>query len=177
MPNTQRPTRRSPRLKGYDYSLKGAYFVTICTRNRLSLFGEIIAGEMQLNVCGEIVQAGWDDLPQHYGYIQLDAFVVMPNHIHGVVVLDGEMRPVGEGLRPSPTTATPLSKRHGLTEIVRALKAFSAQRINKLRDTPGAPVWQRSFHDHIIRDERELNMIRSYIWDNPTMWTGDQYFG
>jgi len=97
--------RRSIRLKNYDYSQAGAYFVTICTHGHIHLFGEVVDGEMRLNPFGEIVQAVWFDLPQHYGHVQLDAFVVMPNHVHGIIVLTADPV-VGAGLNPAPTYLT-----------------------------------------------------------------------
>ncbi len=130
---------------------------------------------VRLNAAGEIVRACWDNLPDHYPNIELDVFVVMPDHVHGIVFINDEIRVsnVGEGLRPSPTNTF---RKHGLTEIVRAFKSFSARRINQLRDSPGTQVWQRSFHDHIIRDERELNTLRTYILCNPALWAADQYY-
>ena len=98
-----RPARKSPRLKDYDYAQDGAYFVTICTQNRAHLFGTVVDQEMRLNVFGGIVQTCWDDLVNHYSHIELDVFVVMPNHVHGIVVILNES-PVSanrEGLRPS----------------------------------------------------------------------------
>jgi REP element-mobilizing transposase RayT len=167
--------RRSIRLKGYDYAYPGAYFVTICTHNREHLFGEIVDSQMQWNEHNCIVQACWDDLPYHYPHVELDAFVVMPNHIHGIIVL---VDVVGAGLRPAPTTApatTPTTgKRHDLPEIVRAFKSFSARRINGIRQTPGVPVWQRNYYEHIIRDENELNCIREYVMSNPVQWQYDR---
>ncbi len=165
--DTNRHHRRSIRLKGYDYSRAGAYFVTICTQNRAHLFGEVVEGEMRLNTFGEIVQAVWFDLPHHYGHVQLDAFVVMPNHVHGIIVLTAD--PIGAGFKPAPTGRYPLS------EVVRAFKTFSARRINHMRGTPGVPVWQRNYYEHIIRNDRELNAIRRYIFDNPQHWYADQY--
>jgi putative transposase len=173
--NPQRPARKSPRLRDYDYGQEGAYFVTICTHNREAIFGDVVNGEMQLSSCGAIIQKCWDDLPKHYVNIELDMFVVMPNHVHGIGVIVGEIGLVGEGLKPSPTAFA--NNKHGLTEIVRGFKTFSARRINKLRDTPGARVWQRSFHDHIIRSERELNTLRQYIEYNPARWEADRYYG
>lgn len=133
-----KPERRRKllRLKGYDYSRSGAYFVTICVKDRVCLFGEVVDGVMRLNAYGEIVQAVWDGLPNHYGHVMLDAFVVMPNHIHAIIVLDADI-PVGAGLKPAPT-AVATKKRHELPEIVRAFKTFSARQINELRDSPGA---------------------------------------
>jgi len=175
--NRQRPSRKSPRLKDYDYSQNGAYFVTICTKNRLPLFGNIRDGEMHTNVYGDIVWACWEDLVDHYNNIELDAFVVMPNHVHGIVLLYDMVvnsDDVGEGFKPSPTTNA--LKRHGLPEIVRGFKTFSARRINERRNSPGESVWQRSYHDRIIRHEAELNRLRDYVLTNPARWVEDSLY-
>jgi REP element-mobilizing transposase RayT len=160
--------RRSLRLKGYDYARPGAYFVTICAQDRTYLFGNVVDGQMRLNEFGRIVREAWDDLPNHYPNVEMDAFVIMPNHIHGIIVF------VGAGLKPAPTNPAP-TKNHGLPEIVRALKTFSARRINQLRGTPGVPVWQRNYYEHIIRTEQALHAIRCYIVDNPMRWHRDRY--
>jgi REP element-mobilizing transposase RayT len=165
--------RRSIRLQGFDYSQAGAYFVSICTQNRECLFGEIVDGKMVLNDAGRIVQAVWDDLPNHYLDVELDECVVMPNHVHGIVVI------VGAGLKPAPTTrpastTTGTIKRYGLPEIVRAWKTFSARRINETRKTPGIKIWQRNYYEHIIRNENKLNRIREYIQNNPMKWEFDR---
>ena len=157
--------RRPIRLQGYDYSRAGAYFVTVCTHDRLCLFGEIADRRMALNDAGRMVQQVWDDLPNHYSHVELDECVVMPNHVHGIVVI------VGAGLKPAPTKPT---KRHGLPEIVRALKAFSARRINEMRGMPGGKIWQRGYYEHIIRNDDELNRIREYIANNPMKWEMDR---
>jgi len=121
---------------------------------------------MRLNEAGNVVQVVWKELPHHYLGTEIDVFAVMPNHVHGIVVLHDD--PVGAGLKPAPT------KRHGLPEIVRALKTFSARRINEIRGTPGHPVWQRNYYEHIIRSEDELNLIREYIAENPLRWKTDR---
>jgi putative transposase len=144
--------RRSIRLKGYDYTLPGAYFVTIDAWQDEHLFGEVVDGDMQLNQFGRVVLHAWNDLPNHYPNVTLDAFCIMPNHIHGIIVL------------------VDARTRHGLPEIVRALKSFSARRINHLRGTPGIPVWQRNFYEHILRNDDELAKARSYIINNPLKW-------
>ena len=128
--------RRSIRLQGYDYTRQGAYFVTICTRNRACLLGDIVEGRMHLSEAGRLAQVAWEDLPHHYPHVQIDVWVIMPNHMHGIVILteaqatDDDMpvgaapkTDVGAGFKPAPT-------RHGLPEIVRACKTFSARRIN-----------------------------------------------
>jgi putative transposase len=169
-------------------------------QNRESLFGWVNNEQMALNEYGEIVAACWDDLPRHYANVELDAFVVMPNHIHGIIVLT-----VGAGLKPAPTldmanpvtgvglesnpihdvvnpitgaglkpTPTRPVKQYPLSEIVRAFKSFSARRINQQRGTPGRAVWQRDYYEHIIRNEIAYQRIRQYIATNPLEWTQDQ---
>lgn len=153
MPKIQ-PIRKSTRLPDYDYSQPGAYFITINTDGRENLFGRIVDGLMGLFDAGHIVEKTWNDLPNHYPDIRLEAFVIMPNHVHGIISL--------------------LDQKYSLSEIVRAFKSFSARRINLIRKTPGIPVWQRGFHDHIIRDEAELQRIADYIDTNPSNWQQDQ---
>lgn len=187
----ERPTRRLPRLRGYDYTQNGAYFVTISTANREILFGEIEDGVMRLNTAGEIVLACWNDLINHYPQAEYDAFVVMPNHIHALVILLDDNQeassqksedPIRNGQRPFPTEGASANvvsmkreggKKHGLSHIIGSLKSYSAKRINQQRETPGAPVWQSSFHDHIIRSEDNLNSHRNYILNNPARWQED----
>jgi len=169
--NTNMPHRQGLRLKGYDYSQAGAYFVTICAHGKACLFGDVIGSEVKVNELGRKVQAVWDDLPVHYPHVATDAFVVMPNHVHGVVVL----RDVGAGFKPARTAeyAHTALRRHGLSEIVRAFKTFSARRINEFRETSGAPVWQRNYYEHIIRDDADYNRIAEYVANNPKRWAED----
>jgi REP element-mobilizing transposase RayT len=156
--------RRSIRLRGYDYSRPGSYSVTICSQGMLDLFGEIVEGEMKRNPFGEIVWSCWNDLPRHYARVELDSFVIMPNHVHGIIVIRAPVVPlavplvVRAGLKPAPTK---------LSEIVRGFKTFSARRINATRGTPGTSVWQRNYYERIIRNDDELNKIREYINTNP----------
>ena len=170
-PTTHR--RRSLRLPRFDYTQQGAYFVTICTRNRACLLGDIVEGRMHLSEAGRLAQVAWEDLPHHYPHVQIDVWVIMPNHMHGIVILaeaqateDDMPVDVGAGLKPAPT-------RHGLPEILRAFKTFSARRINALHNTVGTPFWQRNYYEHIIRNEAALNRIRQYIADNPARWAED----
>ena len=174
--------RRSIRLQGYDYTRQGAYFVTICTRNRVCLLGDIVEGRIRLSEAGRLAQAVWEDLPHHYPHVQIDVWVIMPNHMHGIIILteaqatEDDMQSgadprtaVGAGFKPAPTAAT----RHGLSEIVRAFKTFSARRINALHNTVGTPFWQRNYYEHVIRNESALDRIRQYIVDNPARWRED----
>jgi len=172
--------RRSIRLRGYDYAQAGAYFVTVCVHEGRHLLGAFQDGELQLHEPGEIVTACWQDLVRHYPHVILDEFVVMPNHVHGIIVLSdvaagvGAPIGVGAGLRPAPTGVTNEFKRHGVPEIVRAFKSFSARRINALRGIDHHPVWQRNYYEHIIRDG-ELDRIREYVRTNPLRWACDRY--
>jgi REP element-mobilizing transposase RayT len=170
-----RRRKTSPRLKDYDYKQLGAYFVTTCTTQRLCLFGEILDGKMHLNPSGRIAEGAWTDLPNHYPHVHLDVFIIMPNHVHGIIfLLNDERRDRFRNLSlpddnhsatPNNEVSIPRQKRHGLSEIMRGFKTWSARRINQHRNAIGSPVWQRSFYDHIIR---------SYIRKNPLNWEHDQ---
>jgi putative transposase len=176
--------RRSIRLKNYDYSQAGAYFVTICIYSKECLLGDIVDRGIRLNNYGDIAMKCWDDLPGHYSHIGLDAFIVMPNHVHGVIIIDNGVRAGFKpalldnhvvnnrsGFKPAPTT-----KYYGLPEIVRAFKTFSSRQINRVRNTPGVPVWQRNYYEHIIRSETELDKIREYSICNPLNWRDDENY-
>ena len=166
------PKRRSIRLRGYDYSTPGAYFITACTHDRLLLFGRVVNDKMAANRLGAVVEDCWSKLPDHYENVALDAFILMPNHIHGVIIIGDGTADVGAGLQPAFPAAVG-SRRPGVPEIVRAFQTFSARRINEMRGSTGTPVWQRGFYDHVIRGERELDRVRTYIMDNPRRWSED----
>jgi putative transposase len=274
--NPEKHHRRSIRLKGFDYSSPGAYFITICTRHRECLFGEIANGEMTLNRFGKMVATHWANLAKHHPHVQLDEFTIVPNHVHGIIVLihiesvdplvgagfndptlaktdqwttkpalhhpsrshsssltqngnrasnsGGDRADFGDRVldgsekllaKPAPTVplqldagvddrmrnmgdrashigcdragfgdrvldgseqllAKPAPTVHGISEIIRGFKTFSARRINQIRQTPGLPVWQRNYYEHIIRDESAFENIRQYIRNNPKSWTQDQ---
>jgi len=130
--------RRSIRMKGYDYSEPVAYFITICTHNNQTLFGKILEGAMQLNDFGKIVQSTWEDLVNHVSGIELGPFMIMPNHIHGIIQIIDSDSSVRVG--PKPTTTPAPTQQTSLPEIVRQLKTFSSKPINQLRGTPGHHV-------------------------------------
>ena len=157
--------RKPNRLRDYDYSQDGYYFITICTRGRKEFFGDIREGKIDLNRFGETVNQCWYDLPRHYPNSSLDSFVIMPNHIHGIIVIDND-NVVGNGLKPFPT--------HGLSEIIRGFKTFSSRKINEKIEIDNKFQWQKSFYDHIIRGERSLDLIREYIQNNPLKWDLDR---
>ncbi|MCK6621639.1 MAG: hypothetical protein HUU32_05625 [Calditrichaceae bacterium] len=220
--------RKSIRLKGYDYSRAGAYFVTICVQNRECLFGEIRNGKMLLNDFGKIIDHHWQKIPTHFENAALDEYVIMPNHFHGVLWL------VGDGNTANPENAItgitvgakhsgqPIATEHddvagnagnvgakhsgqplsseqndvagnasplrrpnqhpdrpagtapgSLSAVIQNFTSITSRKINRIRKTPGKKLWQRNFHDHIIRNGRELFNIRQYIIDNPLKWEVD----
>jgi putative transposase len=147
--------RKSLRLPHYDYATPGAYFLTICVADRACLLGSVTDGKVVLSRGGRIVEETWRTLPSHYPHIELDEFVVMPNHMHGLLVIreDGS---------------------HPLPELVRAFKSFSAREINKAPTGSRRPLWQRGYHEHVVRGEKDLNAIRGYIQNNPLQWEMDE---
>jgi REP element-mobilizing transposase RayT len=159
------PQRCNIGLHSYDYTWHGAYFVTICTHDKQSLFGNIIDNRMSLNPCGEIADSSWKDIPRHYPEVKNDIFVIMPNHVHGIIIIQ-DLRRVGLG--PTPT------KRHPLSEIVRAFKSYSSRKINEYRHLPGTPVWRRGYYEHVIRSEEEFTRIGEYILFNIAKWEIDR---
>ncbi len=183
----QKHHRRSIRLRGYDYSQPGWYFVTIVTHKRQNIFGRVANGQMVLNDAGEIVKTEWLKTREIRGNIKLDAFVIMPNHIHGIIVIMDNFAGAYCNTPPLHYRHTPLQQhRHAVTPfqspsktigaIVRGFKSAATKQINQIRNTPGMPVWQRNYWDHIIRNERELNRIRNYIINNPKKWNDDRFF-
>ncbi len=172
--------RQSIRLKGYEYSRPGAYFVTICARNRECLFGNISDGQMVLNDVGRIIERVWEDLPSRLPSIELDALGVMPNHVHGIIAI------VGAGLAPpetrvrqtAPLQALPqkgaASSAPTLGDVVRAFKSISAIWVNGHLSRFGQPLWQRNYYEHIIRSDDKLYRIRQYSRDNPMSWLEDR---
>jgi|GEM_PF-488169 REP element-mobilizing transposase RayT len=183
--------RRSIRLKGYDYTRPGAYFVTMCTEKGKCLFGEISDEIMQLNKFGTMIHACWNNIPKHFAHIRLDACVVMPNHIHGILIItDANIDRRGEAFS-SPMKSCPglvtenASPLHPITQsphgtssgslgaIMQNFKSVSTRKINQLNKSSGAMLWQRNYYEHIVRNEYALNAIRRYITYNPLMWSHD----
>ncbi|GAB4457170.1 MAG: transposase [Anaerolineales bacterium] len=170
--------RRSIRLKEYDYTQNGAYFVTIVTHQREHLFGRVVNGVMRLNEWGEIARREWFKTAELRPYVALfeDEFVVMPNHTHGIIWNVGALR------RNARTGAGAADERPhvdagSLGAIVRAYKSAVTYAINAARETRGMVVWQRNYYEHIIRNEADLNRIRNYIINNPLKWADDNLYG
>jgi len=193
--NPQIHHRRSIRLQNYNYSSEGAYFVTMCTQNRECLFGEIVNGEMILNEHGKIVEQCWNDLPNHYSNIVLDAYVIMPDHFHGIIFIVsvdsdsvnsdsvdsdavdsdavGAIHELPRLQQQQQQQRQRQRRKMLLPKIVGRFKMNSAKQINQMRNTPGISVWQRNYYEHIIRDEKSLENIRKYIINNPEQWYHD----
>lgn len=175
--------RRSIRLRGYDYSQVGAYFVTICTQDRVSLFGEVIDGNMRLNDAGQTVVAEWVSLPNRFMTVRLDAFIVMPNHFHGIIVVTGPNTGANiganTGANTGATTGATTRVAPTVGDVVGAFKSrVTVEYIHgvKAHGWPPFPgrLWQRNYYEHIIRDDDALICIRRYICDNPAQWASDR---
>jgi putative transposase len=182
--------RKSIRLRDYDYRQAGAYYVMVCVNNRRCLFGDVGNGEMILNDAGEMVQRVWNEIPRFYDGIDIDYFQIMPNHLHGIIIIVGK-HDVGAplvgalnnnnnvnglnynraGTRPAPTLGEIIGAFKSITtnEYIRKVKSNNWPRFNNR-------LWQRNFYEHVIRDELGLARIRKYIINNPAQWQEDEYY-
>jgi REP element-mobilizing transposase RayT len=183
--NTDIHHRRSIRLKGYGYSQAGLYFVTVCTHNRLCLFGEIKNGEMVLNDPGIIIDKWWNELKHKYKNIELHEQIIMPNHFHGIVQITNDPLPVGADLRVCPVpTGTEKSGEHigsPLHTMIQWFKTMTTNEYIRGVNNNGWPrfnkkLWQRNYYEHIIRDEKSCHQIAEYIQTNPLKWQNDKYY-
>ncbi len=171
-PNTHH--RRSIRLPDYDYSQAGAYFITICSHEHKCIFGEITGGVMRLNQLGRIVENEWQRTPKLRPYVDLDVLTIMPNHMHGILVITDDRGGILSHAHRSQQFGKPVSG--SIPMIIRLFKATVTLQVNQLRKTPRLAVWQRNYHEHVIRDERDLARIREYIVNNPMKWEFDRYY-
>lgn len=154
----------SLRLKDYDYSTPGAYFITLCTNERIEFFGEVIDGEMHLSKAGEMARDVWETIPNRFPHMELDHFVVMPNHLHGIIIITEE--------------AAALNKKHSiLGQIMRTYKAATTANIRHIGITEFA--WQKNYYEHVIRTDypKALDNVRQYIENNPSCWNEDDLYG
>jgi len=152
--------RRSIRLPAYDYAGPGAYFVTVVCRDRA-----LLLEDPSFRV---VAEEAWRWLADQYEFVDLDTFIVMPNHLHGIILINDTCR---GGSRTAPANGP---RRKTLGRLVGAFKTVSTKRINEMRGTPGLPVWQRNYYEHVIRNEEELDRIRQYIAGNPMRWDQDR---
>jgi len=185
----QKNHRHSIRLRGYDYSQAGAYFVTMVAYQREMLFGEVVNGGMVLNDFGKIVQWEWLDLPKRFKYLEFGEFIIMPNHIHCILIfrehagatrqgvtdtLSGKASAqtvASDGMDRSPLPHGP--KPAPLGAILSQFKSRVTKRLWKIHSLKNTPIWQRNDYEHIIRNEREMDKIVRYIQSNPAMWMND----
>jgi len=201
---TQSPrNRKSPRKKEYDYRLTGSYFITICTHEREFLFGDVVDGTMQRTALGEIAHDCWLTTSDHFPHVEVDCFVVMPNHIHAIIIIydqqqnsdenkinDADVRNRHACSLPTPpiqpTTPTrgiykngryipPGAKSGSLGAIIGSYKSAVTKIANRTLADPPSRLWQRFYHDRIIRNEKEFNMIRQYVLSNPARWSEDRF--
>ena len=176
--------RHSIRMKGYDYSLSGAYFVTIVAKNRKNILGWIERNQIRINEIGELVSYCWMRIPNNFDRTKLDEYVMMPNHLHGIIFIDeasGKGEAFGDAkkieIEAASSNASPLRPKGtvpgSLGAIIQNFKSVSTRMANKRYFEPGNKIWQRDYYERIIRNERELNAIRQYIRDNPLNWDLD----
>ncbi len=189
--------RQSLRMRGYDYTQKGAYFVTICIKNRECLLGEITDGKSRLNLFGKIVQYHWQKIPVHFHHVKLDEFVFMPNHMHGILLFVDEGGKKNDNAASMHFNQTPLKLEENtsgnastlpdkpppcgtlpgsLSAVIQNFSSITTRKINRIRKTPGTGFWQRNYWDRIIRNETELNRCRKYIIENPSKWSLDKLY-
>ena len=155
--NTQYPPRKSPRRSSIDYSTAGYYFVTICSYDREAFFGDVVNDQMRLNPAGQAMEDLWVDIPRQFNQVKLDAFVIMPNHIHGIIILEGGIT---------------------LSRVVQAFKSIATHAYVQGVHQHGwkkfdQHLWQRSFYDHVVRNQEDLLRIQEYILNNPLQWAMD----
>ena len=181
--NNSSPHRQSVRLPDFDYSQPGAYFVTIVTQDRKILFGQIVGGEMELNDIGRMVRAAWIAIPEHYPMVELGEFVIMPNHFHGIIAICvGESQGINVGARHA--VPRPFSEKEGfgkpvsgsLSTIMRSFKSATTKAFHEFSGDSEDRLWQRSFYEHVIRNERDYRAIYEYIVANPMNWEMDDEF-
>lgn len=183
--NSEKLSRRSIRVRGYDYSLPGYYFVTLVAKNRECIFGMVEGNQIRINEIGELVVICWLKISSHFDNTNLDEFVLMPNHLHGIVVIE---EPHGRGeashmidLETKDQDFGDASPQHpigtppgSIGAIIQNFKSISTRKVNSLYFEPGNKIWQRNYYERIIRNDRELNTIRQYIRDNPLNWELDK---
>ena len=191
------PQRKSHRLKEYNYTQSGYYYVTICAYDRNLLFGQISKPvgaqravpvtiqnkrpesipEININQYGKIVQEEWENTQRLRNNVKLDEYIIMPNHVHGIIILKNTnaLHNITDTARRVPTGLFGKPVPESLSTIIRSFKSAVSKRVNQLRQTITPPIWQRSFYDHVIRTDTSLKNIRNYIINNPKTWDDDEH--
>ncbi|BAZ14176.1 hypothetical protein NIES4071_60160 [Calothrix sp. NIES-4071] len=173
----------STRLKGWDYSSNGYYFVTICTLNRVCYFGEIVSGEVNLSKAGELARDLLIQIPDYFPNFRIDEFIIMPNHVHGILIIDNDLsKNTNQEIVNCVTTNAkekggvtgqnnPMLSQDSLSKAIRWYKGRSKHEIGKFNPEF---FWQKRFHESIIKDEQGLDAVRQYIIQNPLAWEDDK---
>jgi putative transposase len=175
----------SARLQNWDYGWKGIYYITICTKGRNHYFGKITEIAMELSDIGMFAQQLWSEIPNHFPFVDLDSFVVMPNHIHGILIIDKNDKlssdiDFKEDFNSAINDITPGQKRFrnpGKDNISSIIGSYKSAVSKKAHPLISCFDWQTRFYDHIIQSDTELDRIRQYIKENPAKWINDKYFG
>ena len=176
------PQRKSVRLKTYDYAQAGGYFITVCVQDHACILGEVLNGSVALNPLGYAVEGCWTEIPRHFPSAQLDQFVVMPNHLHGIVIMTLPQPALpGPGGAPPAVPAAPATReafgrpvKGSLPTIIRSFKSAASLAVRQLGGMPRLRLCQRDYFEHVIRNHRDLEEIRRYIYDNPMRWDAEK---
>ncbi len=170
-----RPSRRSVRLPGFDYSKVGMYFLTICAAERRSIFGEIRGNDATLGPIGRVVQTCWIEIPKHFPTVKIETYVVMPNHIHGILTIQSEWPDANRQEKTAPAVESfgrPTPK--SIPTIVRSFKSAASKRVRESGLAGGESIWQRGYYEHVLRNTREYVEATNYILQNPARWANDE---
>ncbi|MND50407.1 Transposase IS200 like protein [compost metagenome] len=163
----------STRLQNWDYRRNAAYFITICTQNRIHYFGEIISQQMQLTDIGQLAEKFWLEIPNHFPFVELGNFVIMPNHMHGILIINNSIDVAVETRHCLVSTGCDMSRKNSISSIVGSYKSVVTKNARIQFDTRFA--WQSRFHDHIIRNSDSFGRIQQYIANNPENWNKDKF--
>ena len=166
------PSRKSVHLENYDYSQEGAYSVTVCAKGNRPLFGEVVDGHVALSGCGRVVAECIEAIPDHFPRCTLDVSVVMPNHLHLIIVIDRSAESAGASREPPNCRSGP--KRGAISAVVGSVKSAASKLVNRVPEGRRILTWQRGYYEHVIRSEREMLAIRQYIVNNPLQWELDR---
>jgi len=197
MNNIYKYNRRSLRLKHYDYSRAGYYFVTICAQGREHLFGEIVDGKMVLNVVGEMINQLWYEIENDFPNVYLHEFVIMPNHIHGIIEIvntvgvplvgtqklvhhNNKSKTVGENDTSNIMSRAPMKGAPTVGDIVGAFKSKTTNNYIKMVKNGTCPpfnkrIWQRNYHEHVVRNDADYERVATYTVNNPLTWDDDMF--
>jgi len=167
----------SARLKGFNYSRNGYYFVTICTRDKECVLGDVLDGEMSLSPIGEIIAEEWQKTEQIRSNVSLDVWIVMPNHLHGIIIINNDVETHCHASLTQPDACHASLHKNDINKfgpqknnLASIIRGFKSAATNRIRASDYDFAWQARFYDHVIRDERSLEQVRKYIIDNPLKW-------